>query len=128
MGCGLSKIEIVALEKKQYKKPAPFTKDSKIAIIGAGAGGIHMAYELKKKGFKDITVFEKDDHVGGKAYTFKVGDKCYDTGTVFSYADPLVLDFLRDMSLSHITKPLDALNSKIFSKSGELLLRMDYAK
>ena len=65
MGCGLSKI--VAVEKKQQKKPAPFTKDSKIAIIGAGAGGIHMAYELKKKGFKDITVFEKDDHVGGKA-------------------------------------------------------------
>jgi len=62
MGCGA--IEIVT---EKVKLPVPFNKDSKIAIIGAGAGGAHMAYLLKKKGYENITIFEKEDYVGGKA-------------------------------------------------------------
>jgi len=36
----------------------PFNQSSKIAIVGAGPAGVHMAVELKKKGFKNITIFE----------------------------------------------------------------------
>ncbi|HCC79703.1 MAG: oxidoreductase [Chloroflexi bacterium GWB2_49_20] len=42
----------------------------KIAIIGAGFGGMAAAYDLAKAGH-DITVFEAEDHAGGLASGFK---------------------------------------------------------
>jgi protoporphyrinogen oxidase len=30
-----------------------------------------MAYELKKRGFKDVTIFEKNNYVGGKSINLK---------------------------------------------------------
>jgi cation diffusion facilitator CzcD-associated flavoprotein CzcO len=41
-------------------RPAP-----RIAILGAGAGGLCMAIQLKQAGFHDFTIFEKSDRVGG---------------------------------------------------------------
>ena len=41
-------------------RPAP-----RIAILGAGAGGLCAAIRLKKAGFHDFTLFEKSDRVGG---------------------------------------------------------------
>ena len=42
----------------------------KIAIIGAGHGGMVAAYDLKKAG-QDVTIFESADYVGGLASGFK---------------------------------------------------------
>ena len=42
----------------------------KIAIIGAGYGGMVAAYDLKKAGH-DVTIFESADYVGGLASGFK---------------------------------------------------------
>jgi len=42
----------------------------KIAIIGAGFGGMASAYDLKKAGH-DVTIFESADYVGGLASGFK---------------------------------------------------------
>jgi len=42
----------------------------KIAIIGAGYGGMAAAYDLKKAGH-DVTIFESTDYVGGLASGFK---------------------------------------------------------
>ena len=42
----------------------------KIAIIGAGFGGMAAAYDLKKAGH-DVTIFESADYVGGLASGFK---------------------------------------------------------
>ncbi len=44
-------------------------KDSNICIIGAGAAGLSMAYYLKKKGYSNVTVLEKNDSIGGKCYS-----------------------------------------------------------
>lgn len=42
----------------------------KIAIIGAGIGGLYVAYRLKDK--FEIDVFEKDDEIGGLLGSFKL--------------------------------------------------------
>ena len=42
----------------------------KIAIIGAGLGGLSAAYDLKRAGY-EVTVFEAADYVGGLAAGFK---------------------------------------------------------
>ncbi|XP_061179497.1 uncharacterized protein LOC133188131 [Saccostrea echinata] len=41
----------------------------RIAIIGAGMSGVHMASLLKERGYKNIKVFEERQEVGGKAYS-----------------------------------------------------------
>jgi len=45
----------------------------KIAIIGAGVGGLSAAHDLQKAGHK-VTIFEGADHVGGLASGFKEPD------------------------------------------------------
>lgn len=42
----------------------------KIAVIGAGHGGMAAAYDLNKAGHA-VTIFEASDHVGGLAFGFK---------------------------------------------------------
>jgi protoporphyrinogen oxidase len=42
----------------------------KVAIVGAGAGGLAAAYDLARLGHQ-VTVFEADDHVGGLAAGFR---------------------------------------------------------
>ena len=44
--------------------------NSKIGIVGAGPSGVHMAYELKQKGYTDVTILERSNRVGGKAENF----------------------------------------------------------
>ena len=48
----------------------PERLDSKIGIIGGGPAGIDMAYQLKQKGYMNVTILEKSPRVGGKAETF----------------------------------------------------------
>ncbi|MFQ5923939.1 MAG: NAD(P)/FAD-dependent oxidoreductase, partial [Anaerolineales bacterium] len=42
----------------------------RVAIIGAGAGGLAAAYDLARAG-RQVAVYESDDHVGGLASGFK---------------------------------------------------------
>ena len=39
--------------------------------MGAGPSGVHMAYLLKQKGFKDVTILEKSNRIGGKGEHFQ---------------------------------------------------------
>ncbi|GMI11288.1 hypothetical protein TrLO_g10485 [Triparma laevis f. longispina] len=53
---------------------------SKIAIVGAGPGGLGMAHELSKLGYTAITILEKSSRVGGKSLTLyrdlETGEPC----------------------------------------------------
>ena len=42
----------------------------RVAIVGAGAGGLAAAYDLARLGHS-VTIFEADDHVGGLAAGFR---------------------------------------------------------
>ncbi len=46
-------------------------KTQRICIIGAGSAGLSMAYYLKKRGYGNITVLEKNQYYGGKCYSEK---------------------------------------------------------
>ena len=49
----------------------PRSLSDRIAIVGAGASGIHMATMLKNKGFTNIVIYEKNDRIGGKSMTIR---------------------------------------------------------
>lgn len=44
-------------------------RSDRIAIIGAGPAGLHLAFLLDELGFKDITLLEKTPRSAGKSYT-----------------------------------------------------------
>jgi oxygen-dependent protoporphyrinogen oxidase len=58
--------------------------DCSVAIIGGGLSGLVMAEGLQKKGYKNVTVFEKDHEVGGKLHTIWYKGKSYEFGALFA--------------------------------------------
>ena len=65
-------------------KPKP---SEKIAIVGAGLAGLHMAYELMKKGFNNVVVLEKDSRVGGKVISIKHKGFVHEMGACYTSPD-----------------------------------------
>ena len=57
----------------------------KIAIVGAGFAGLVAAYLLEKKGHH-VTVYEKEETIGGHCRTIVRNNQCVEVGTVFSFS------------------------------------------
>ncbi len=68
----------------------------RIAILGAGAGGICMGLQLRRAGIESFTIFEKDDGVGGtwreNAYP---GAACDVPSHLYSFSFALNADWTR---------------------------------
>ncbi len=56
----------------------------KIAIVGAGPGGLSLARLLVDNGLSNVTVFEKQPRVGGKSWTFYAGGAVAEMGTCYT--------------------------------------------
>ena len=56
--------------------------NTRVAIIGAGVSGLTAAMELKKRGFTQVTVFEKKDRVGGKTLSHVYRGTYFDIGSM----------------------------------------------
>ena len=54
----------------------------RIAIIGAGPGGLATAMLLGTKGY-DVTIYEKQAYVGGRTSEIRLGDYKFDMGPTF---------------------------------------------
>lgn len=55
----------------------------RIAVVGAGPGGLSLARLLTERGFADVTVFERADRVGGKSLTWKHEGVPHEMGTCY---------------------------------------------
>ncbi|MEM7022287.1 MAG: FAD-dependent oxidoreductase [Pseudomonadota bacterium] len=60
-----------------------FERHNRIAIIGAGPAGIHMASLLKRRGYSNVTVFERTRRIGGKSRTLIKDGIPHELGTCF---------------------------------------------
>ena len=57
----------------EFSSRLPHCRDARIVIIGAGPAGLHMAFQLKKRGYNEITILEKASRFGGKTVTVPDG-------------------------------------------------------
>lgn len=72
----------------------------KIGIIGGGAAGISAAYYLKRKGYVDVTVLEKEEQPGGKCCSYIQDDGVYELGAVLgTYDYDATLDLMREVDI-----------------------------
>ncbi|MEQ1569751.1 MAG: FAD-dependent oxidoreductase [Myxococcota bacterium] len=53
---------------------------TRVVVIGAGPAGLSAALALKERGFRDVTVLEKEAGVGGKCHGIEVEGKVFDLG------------------------------------------------
>ena len=54
----------------------------RVAVIGAGPGGLAAAMLLAHRGV-DVTVFEKQPFIGGRTSRLEVGEFAFDRGPTF---------------------------------------------
>ncbi|MCP4913188.1 MAG: FAD-dependent oxidoreductase [Oligoflexia bacterium] len=81
----------------------------RVAIIGAGVGGLTTALLLAKKGYQ-VTIFESHYYVGGCASFFKRGKFRFDVGatTLSGFRENSFLEnFLKENNIDLITKDLE---------------------
>ena len=54
----------------------------RICIIGAGPAGLSAAYYLEKRGYRDVTVLERETRVGGMCRSVECDGRSVDTGAI----------------------------------------------
>jgi Flavin containing amine oxidoreductase len=54
--------------------------DPRICIVGAGASGLAAAYALEQRGYRHITMLERERRVGGKCRTIEHEGRAYELG------------------------------------------------
>lgn len=80
-------------------------KDKKVAVVGAGIGGLATAAMLGKKGF-DVTVFEKNEQPGGRCSVFEKDGFVFDMGPSW-YLMPDVFEQFYRLTGEKISDHLD---------------------
>ncbi len=71
-------------------------KSKRVAVVGAGPGGLCAAMLLAARGF-DVTVLEQNEHVGGRSGALHVGPYTFDTGSTMLMM-PFVLEEMFDLA------------------------------
>ncbi|WP_035291630.1 FAD-dependent oxidoreductase [Clostridium sp. KNHs214] len=94
----------------------------KICIVGAGISGLSVAWFLKEKGYKNITVLEKSERLGGKCHSPRFKGRTYEMGAAMG--DEINYNTILDiMEKLNFKGDGPKLNAKIFNHiNGEELV------
>lgn len=93
----------------------------RIAIIGAGAAGLSAAHALQKKGYTNITIFERSNRVGGKCCTVKIGEHNYELGAGILAEDNTVVLKLAEEFGVPLAQVKFQRSVKVDGKTGKLI-------
>lgn len=78
--------------------------DRRIAVIGAGPMGLAAAYELAKQGAA-VTVYERDDRVGGMSASFDfAGTRIERYYHFICKPDATTFEYLKELGLEHLLR------------------------
>jgi hypothetical protein len=86
--CGSTPTESVGSTQASSLLLAEPSKSLRIAVVGAGPSGLTAADTLNSLGYQNVTVFEKNNRVGGKVYSVpSPAGGFVELGAVFASAD-----------------------------------------
>jgi hypothetical protein len=105
-GCSSAPTDATATQAAQTPLGVAWpSKSTRIAVVGAGPSGLTAADTLRQLGYQKVTVFEKNDHVGGKVYSRPNGDGTFtELGAVFASPDyTLVLGLANRYGIPYTT-------------------------
>ncbi|MBV1820693.1 FAD-dependent oxidoreductase [Bacteroidales bacterium MSK.15.36] len=88
--------------------------DQKICIVGGGPAGISAAWYLQEKGYKDITVLERLDRLGGKCNSPVYRGKKYEMGALMGVPNYHLTNEL--MEVAGVKADGPRLNRKFYSE------------
>jgi Flavin containing amine oxidoreductase len=78
--------------------------NTRIGVIGAGAAGLSAAWALRKKGYKNITVLEKEASAGGKCHTFYYQDRNFELGAVaINHSYKRTIEIIKELEVKTIS-------------------------
>jgi hypothetical protein len=71
-----------------------------ICIIGSGIGSLYTAFRLRREGY-NVTVFEKEENIGGNIQCCTIDDKLYSLSTLFTsnFLYPLITKYFLDLKI-----------------------------
>jgi protoporphyrinogen oxidase len=82
-----------------------------VAVIGGGLSGLVIAHGLRKKGYKNVTVFEKEERIGGKLYTIWHKGKSHELGAIFGLpSQPYLKDLMKRLNIKADGPKLSRIN------------------
>ena len=87
----------------------------RIAILGAGPSGLAVALALKRKGHDNIVIYEKEERVGGKSFSYPYKGKNFDLGSMVFGKDDMVARLADEFRVPY--KPVDG--SGVFLVDGK---------
>ena len=93
--------------------------NERICIIGGGPAGLSAAMYLEQKGYKNYTVMEKNDHVGGKCNSPYYKGRRYEMGAIMGVPSYYAVKDVEDFC--GITHDGPQLNRNYKSKEGEII-------
>lgn len=62
-------------------------RHSRIVIVGAGPSGLSVGYFLRKHGYRNVTILERHQRVGGQCRTVTEHQRAFDLGATFVSPD-----------------------------------------
>jgi hypothetical protein len=95
-------------------------RKTRIGIIGAGAAGLTAAHYLKKQGYENITVLEKEGRIGGKCNSLTYHGKSFDLGanyitSSYKQVKKLAREYGAEMYTEGPLHAFDATNNQLTS-------------
>lgn len=81
-------------------------KNQRICVVGAGPGGLSVAYALKQAGYRSVTVYEKSHRAGGQVHSERYRtpdgrDLTYELCALQPMGSPNMNAILRDVGVTY---------------------------
>ncbi len=95
--------------------------NSKIVIIGGGAAGISALSKLLENGFKNVTLLEAEDRIGGRILSVPFASNIVDLGAQWCHGekDNVIYDMVHKYHVLDKT-PLDYFEGYYITSEGEV--------